>query len=254
MSDMANYSCKVFVGGFPFTCSNEDLIRTFSEFGKFTISWPNHRGLRPKNYAFLIFEDLSSVKRFVDKFPAGTKNYFVSFMVGMRTARVQVRPWDISEAIYCPNPKLTVNLRNTVFIGGILRTICAVDLAQAFAKFGEVVAASIDLDHDYHYPKGAGRVTFTDYCGYIAAMSSKRVDVTVGNEVKVYEIKPYITEMDCEHCYGSGIVNTKAKYFCSAASCLTYYCEHCWNEMHQPNSVLNRAHHQPYGGFHTSTY
>jgi len=248
---MEVYSRKVFVGGFPFTCSNEDLNRTFSKFGKFAISWPNHRGLRPKNYAFLIFDDSISVKRFVDQFPRGTKNYFVTFMVGMRSARVQVRPWNIVDAIYCPVPKRMVNLRHTVFIGGILRTIRAEDLADAFAKFGEVVAASIDLDHDYRYPKGAGRVTFGGHCGYIAAMTSKRIEMTIGNEVKVYEIKPYITEMDCENCYGRGVVNTKAKYFCSAASCLTYYCEQCWNQIHQPNSVMNRAHHEPYGGFHS---
>jgi|SRR3954462_2747408 RNA recognition motif-containing protein len=84
------YSSKVFVGGFPFTCSNDDLIKAFSAFGPFTISWPNHRGLRPKNYAFLIFESNDSVKRFVDAFPAGTKNFFVNFMVGMRSARVSL--------------------------------------------------------------------------------------------------------------------------------------------------------------------
>lgn len=68
-------------------------------------------------------------------------------------------------------------------------------MATAFSKFGEVVAATIDLDHDYRYPKGAGRVTFGSFQGYIAAMTTKRIEMTVGNEVKVYEIKPYITEM-----------------------------------------------------------
>lgn len=78
-------------------------------------------------------------------------------MVGIRSARVQVRPWgeifyrrinwllDTKDAVYCPQPKRMVNLRYTVFIGGILRTIRACDLAAAFSKFGEVVASTIDL-------------------------------------------------------------------------------------------------------------
>ena len=51
-------------------------------------------------------------------------------------------------------------------------------------KFGNVCYAAIDVDQDLKYPKGAGRVTFSDQTSYVAALSAKFVQFQTGGHLK----------------------------------------------------------------------
>lgn len=68
-------------------------------------------------------------------------------------------------------------------------------------QFGNVCYAGIDVDQDLKYPKGAGRVTFSDQTSYVAAISAKFVQLRIGeiskkviqNNEHIYEKIHYTT-------------------------------------------------------------
>ena len=50
--------------------------------------------------------------------------------------------------------------------------------------FGGVSRACIDTDTELRYPKGAGRVSFTNHSSYVAAITARFVQLQQGDIVK----------------------------------------------------------------------
>ncbi|KAI6240969.1 CBR-CPB-1 protein [Aphelenchoides fujianensis] len=230
----AMWSRKVFVGGLPAHVQDDELYRVFGAANRFTINRPNQSGaIRSKSYCFLIFENAER-GRYVDG------GFFADVWAGNRVVKVQIRPFNVYDAKYVADAERAVNLRLTVFVGGISRTSRAVDLVAAFSTFGEVAGVTIDLDPELLYPRGTARVFFASIAGYTRAMRQKVVHVRAAEEAKCYELKPFIFDNLCENCFSRSI----AKHFCGAPSCLSYYCDSCWNQVHAKNTT--RAHHRPF--------
>lgn len=99
---------------------------------------------------------------------------------------LQVRPWMLAEADYVLQPFMQISLRWAVFIGGVPRPIRAVELAHMIDElYGNVVMAGIDTDLPLKYPKGAGRVVFSDFHSYMRAITDKYVRLQHGDIDKV---------------------------------------------------------------------
>ncbi|CAD5233173.1 unnamed protein product [Bursaphelenchus xylophilus] len=249
-SEESIYSRKVFVGGLPMECTTGNLLQTFAQFGPVEVSWPTEKGGANRHthgYAFLIYQTEESVHQLIGNCRPNHDGYFMSVKIHGRACQVQVRPWNTADTDYVPQPDYCVDYRFTVFLGGVPRTIRAVDIAQAMSQFGQVAYVGIDVDQDFNYPKGAARVTFANPRSYTHAMAMKIVNLGVRNEVKSLEIKPYLIEdQTCEECCGSQPICVLAKYFCSEVSCLSYYCEDCWAVMHFEKKVVDRSRHMAY--------
>ena len=116
---------------------------------------------------------------------------------------VQIRPWRLSDADFVLDASLPLDPRKTVFVGGVPRplkagnflSLCAwcsrmqriallsfsVELAMIMDRlYGGVCYAGIDTDPELKYPKGAGRVAFSNQQSYIAAISARFVQLQHG--------------------------------------------------------------------------
>jgi len=57
------------------------------------------------------------------------------------------------------------------------------------------------------------------------------------------EVKPYVLDDQmCDECGGSRCAGKFAPFFCANVTCLQYYCEHCWAQIH---SSPGREFHKP---------
>ncbi|KHJ78562.1 hypothetical protein OESDEN_21815, partial [Oesophagostomum dentatum] len=95
--------------------------------------------------------------------------------------KVQIRPWRLADADYLVDVNVPINLRRVVFVGGVPRPIRAVELAHIMDRlYGSVACAGIDTDVEYKYPKGAGRVAFTNYNSYMRAITERYAQLSHG--------------------------------------------------------------------------
>lgn len=47
------------------------------------------------------------------------------------------------------------------------------------------------------------------------------------------EVKPYVLDDQmCDECQGARCGGKFAPFFCANVTCLQYYCEHCWAQIH----------------------
>lgn len=95
---------------------------------------------------------------------------------------VQIRPWRLSDADFVLDASMPLDPRKTVFVGGVPRPLKAVELAMIMDRlYGGVCYAGIDTDPELKYPKGAGRVAFSNQQSYIAAISARFVQLQHGD-------------------------------------------------------------------------
>ncbi|VDM54884.1 unnamed protein product [Angiostrongylus costaricensis] len=249
------YSRKVFIGGLPIDIEEDELIEAFNRFGPLGVDWPNKNeskcNYKPKGYAFLIFDREASVRKLVESCTVDEEKLFYLINTPFDTEkslilnqRVQIRPWRLADADYLVDVNIPINLRRVVFVGGVPRPIRAVELAHIMDRmYGSVACAGIDTDVEYKYPKGAGRVAFTNYNSYIKAIKDRYVQLTHGEIDKMVEIKPYVLDDQlCDECIDEKNGGKHAPFFCPHLECLQYYCEPCWTAMH---SSPSREHHRP---------
>ncbi|KAI6219803.1 Cytoplasmic polyadenylation element binding protein 3 [Aphelenchoides fujianensis] len=252
------YSRKVFVGGVPADLDEQEFLAIFRRFGKLTADWPTRLDLAPRphaapasankcrfGYVFLIYADERSVHLLLGACSVVQGEYFMRMPVQDGLKRVvQVRPWRLAEADFLVDPFMRVNLRFAVFIGGVPRPIRAAELAHAInVLYGNVVMAGIDTDVPLKYPKGAGRVVFSDFHSYMRAISDRFVRVRHGDLDRIVEVKPYVLDdQRCDECHGELSDQRVAPFFCPSPECLQYYCEKCWAVLH---ACGRRAKHRP---------
>ncbi|CAJ0949489.1 unnamed protein product [Ranitomeya imitator] len=298
------YSRKVFVGGLPPDIDEDEITASFRRFGPLIVDWPHKAESKsyfpPKGYAFLLFQDESSVQALIDacieedsklylcvssptikdKPVDGRKFGFRSefraqvlfkaveslrlsgvilpvpedekfqgfysklFIVPKKDGAVQIRPWNLSDSDFVMDGSQPLDPRKTIFVGGVPRPLRAVELAMIMDRlYGGVCYAGIDTDPELKYPKGAGRVAFSNQQSYIAAISARFVQLQHGEIDKRVEVKPYVLDDQlCDECQGARCSGKFAPFFCANVTCLQYYCEYCWAAIH---SRAGREFHKP---------
>ncbi|XP_064422840.1 cytoplasmic polyadenylation element-binding protein 4 isoform X2 [Latimeria chalumnae] len=213
------YSRKVFVGGLP-----PDI---------------------DEGYAFLLFQDESSVQALIDAcIEEDGKLYLCVSSPTIKDKPVQIRPWNLSDSDFVMDGSQPLDPRKTIFVGGVPRPLRAVELAMIMDRlYGGVCYAGIDTDPELKYPKGAGRVAFSNQQSYIAAISARFVQLQHGEIDKRVEVKPYVLDDQlCDECQGARCGGKFAPFFCANVTCLQYYCEYCWAAIH---SRAGREFHKP---------
>ncbi|MEQ2219430.1 Cytoplasmic polyadenylation element-binding protein 4 [Xenoophorus captivus] len=186
-------------------------------------------GLPPdidEGYAFLLFQDESSVQALIDAcIEEDGKLYLCVSSPTIKDKPVSLKPHPFS--LCCSGFYLTL-----------------VELAMIMDRlYGGVCYAGIDTDPELKYPKGAGRVAFSNQQSYIAAISARFVQLQHGEIDKRVEVKPYVLDDQlCDECQGTRCGGKFAPFFCANVTCLQYYCEYCWAAIH---SRAGREFHKP---------
>lgn len=231
------FSRKVFVGGLPPDIDEHEITNSFRQFGPLLVDWPHKSESRshfpPKGYAFILFRDENSVTQLLHKcFWERGKWYYVVSSPSTKSKNVQIRPWCLNDNECYFDPSSNINPRLTIFIGGVPRPLRASDLAALINdQFGNVTYAGIDVDAELKYPKGAGRVTFSDEKSYVSAIKSRFCFLQGSEHDKRVEIKPYVLDdQQCDHCGGVRNAAKPAPFFCPTE--LAYFCEICWKDHH----------------------
>ncbi|KAK7110940.1 cytoplasmic polyadenylation element-binding protein 2-like [Littorina saxatilis] len=243
------FSRKVFVGGLPPDIDEEEITAAFRRFGPLVVDWPHKAESKsyfpPKGYCFLIFQDELSVQNLIEMcLVDDDKLYWCVSSPTMKDKPVQIRPWTLSDSDFVMDGSQPLDPRKTIFVGGVPRPLRAVELAMIMDRlYGGVCYAGIDTDPELKYPKGAGRVAFSNQQSYIAAISARFVQLQHGDIDKRVEVKPYVLDDQmCDECHGSRCAGKFAPFFCANVTCLQYYCEYCWAQIH---SRPGREFHKP---------
>uniref|UniRef100_A0A8C6UTW6 Cytoplasmic polyadenylation element binding protein 4a n=1 Tax=Neogobius melanostomus TaxID=47308 RepID=A0A8C6UTW6_9GOBI len=243
------YSRKVFVGGLPPDIDEDEITASFRRFGHLFVDWPHKAESKsyfpPKGYAFLLFQDESSVQALIDAcIQEDGKLYLCVSSPTIKDKPVQIRPWNLNDSDFVMDGSQPLDPRKTIFVGGVPRPLRAVELAMIMDRlYGGVCYAGIDTDPELKYPKGAGRVAFSNQQSYIAAISARFVQLQHGEIDKRVEVKPYVLDDQlCDECQGTRCGGKFAPFFCANVTCLQYYCEYCWAAIH---SRAGREFHKP---------
>ncbi|OCT69966.1 cytoplasmic polyadenylation element-binding protein 3 isoform X2 [Xenopus laevis] len=243
------YSRKVFVGGLPPDIDEDEITASFRRFGPLVVDWPHKAESKsyfpPKGYAFLLFQDESSVQALIDAcLEEDGKLYLCVSSPTIKDKPVQIRPWNLSDSDFVMDGSQPLDPRKTIFVGGVPRPLRAVELAMIMDRlYGGVCYAGIDTDPELKYPKGAGRVAFSNQQSYIAAISARFVQLQHNDIDKRVEVKPYVLDDQmCDECQGTRCSGKFAPFFCANVTCLQYYCEFCWASIH---SRAGREFHKP---------
>ncbi|XP_052470862.1 cytoplasmic polyadenylation element-binding protein 4 isoform X1 [Carassius gibelio] len=243
------FSRKVFVGGLPPDIDEDEITASFRRFGHLFVDWPHKAESKsyfpPKGYAFLLFQDESSVQALIDAcMEEDGKLYLCVSSPTIKDKPVQIRPWNLNDSDFVMDGSQPLDPRKTIFVGGVPRPLRAVELAMIMDRlYGGVCYAGIDTDPELKYPKGAGRVAFSNQQSYIAAISARFVQLQHGEIDKRVEVKPYVLDDQlCDECQGTRCGGKFAPFFCANVTCLQYYCEYCWAAIH---SRAGREFHKP---------
>uniref|UniRef100_A0A8C6TZT8 Cytoplasmic polyadenylation element binding protein 3 n=1 Tax=Neogobius melanostomus TaxID=47308 RepID=A0A8C6TZT8_9GOBI len=243
------FSRKVFVGGLPPDIDEDEITNSFRRFGHLVVDWPHKAESKsyfpPKGYAFLLFQEESSVQALIDScIEEDHKLYLCVSSPTIKDKPVQIRPWNLSDSDFVMDGSQPLDPRKTIFVGGVPRPLRAVELAMIMDRlYGGVCYAGIDTDPELKYPKGAGRVAFSNQQSYIAAISARFVQLQHNDIDKRVEVKPYVLDDQmCDECQGARCGGKFAPFFCANVTCLQYYCEFCWASIH---SRAGREFHKP---------
>lgn len=130
-----------------------------------------------------ILQDEGSVQQLIDAcIQDEDKLYLCVSSPTIKDKPVQIRPWRLSDADFVLDASMPLDPRKTVFVGGVPRPLKAVELAMIMDRlYGGVCYAGIDTDPELKYPKGAGRVAFSNQQSYIAAISARFVQLQHGD-------------------------------------------------------------------------
>ncbi|TRY55896.1 hypothetical protein DNTS_029137 [Danionella cerebrum] len=172
------------------------------------------------SYAFLLFQEESSVQALIDSCIEEDGKLYLC----VSSPTIKDKP--------CGKPSYASVL------------VCSVELAMIMDRlYGGVCYAGIDTDPELKYPKGAGRVAFSNQQSYIAAISARFVQLQHNDIDKRVEVKPYVLDDQmCDECQGARCGGKFAPFFCANVTCLQYYCEFCWASIH---SRAGRDFHKP---------
>ncbi|KAG7277507.1 hypothetical protein CRUP_030669 [Coryphaenoides rupestris] len=193
------------------TAWRDEITSSFRRFGHLVVDWPHKAESKsyfpPKGYAFLLFQEESAVQALMEAcLEDDGKLYLCVSSPTIKDKPVQIRPWNLSDSDFVMDGSQPLDPRKTIFVGGVPRPLRAIELALIMDRlYGGVCYAGIDTDPELKYPKGAGRV----------------------------EVKPYVLDDQlCDECQGARCGGKFAPFFCANVTCLQYYCEFCWANIH----------------------
>ncbi|NXS02096.1 CPEB4 protein, partial [Oxylabes madagascariensis] len=237
------YSRKVFVGGLPPDIDEDEITASFRRFGPLIVDWPHKAESKsyfpPKGYAFLLFQDESSVQALIDACIEEDGKLYLC----VSSPTIKDKP--VSGIVRaCTIPGRCFESKEPALERCLVLLCAAVELAMIMDRlYGGVCYAGIDTDPELKYPKGAGRVAFSNQQSYIAAISARFVQLQHGEIDKRVEVKPYVLDDQlCDECQGARCGGKFAPFFCANVTCLQYYCEYCWAAIH---SRAGREFHKP---------
>uniref|UniRef100_A0A671RQJ6 Cytoplasmic polyadenylation element-binding protein 2-like n=1 Tax=Sinocyclocheilus anshuiensis TaxID=1608454 RepID=A0A671RQJ6_9TELE len=240
---------EVIVNVIPIILFLYEITSSFRRFGHLVVDWPHKAESKsyfpPKGYAFLLFQEESSVQALIEAcLEEDGKLYLCVSSPTIKDKPVQIRPWNLNDSDFVMDGSQPLDPRKTIFVGGVPRPLRAVELAMIMDRlYGGVCYAGIDTDPELKYPKGAGRVAFSNQQSYIAAISARFVQLQHGDIDKRVEVKPYVLDDQlCDECQGARCGGKFAPFFCANVTCLQYYCEFCWANIH---SRAGREFHKP---------
>lgn len=111
------------------------------------------------------------------------KHYICISSSSIKDKPVQIRPWCLNDTDFILDNLQPIDPRKTIFVGGVPRPLKSSELALIMNKlYGGVCYAGIDIDPELKYPKGAGRVSFTNQQSFVNAISSRFVQLNY-NEI-----------------------------------------------------------------------
>ncbi|XP_015232296.1 PREDICTED: cytoplasmic polyadenylation element-binding protein 4-like [Cyprinodon variegatus] len=227
-----------------------DIMRAEQDSLKGRYTFPHQGGDVPlplNDVQKLITRCFSCYKRTAGPFAASRCSSTIEFACKLAASAdrsVQIRPWNLNDSDFVMDGSQPLDPRKTIFVGGVPRPLRAVELAMIMDRlYGGVCYAGIDTDPELKYPKGAGRVAFSNQQSYIAAISARFVQLQHGEIDKRVEVKPYVLDDQlCDECQGTRCGGKFAPFFCANVTCLQYYCEYCWAAIH---SRAGREFHKP---------
>lgn len=129
-----------------------------------------------------MYKDEIAVQRLIDCcIMQDGKLYLCVSSPTIKDKPVQIRPWNLADADFVMDGSQPLDPRKTIFVGGVPRPLRAVELAMIMDRlYGGVCYAGIDVDPELKYPKGAGRVAFSNQQSYIAAISARFIQLQHG--------------------------------------------------------------------------
>jgi hypothetical protein len=167
-NSFCKYSRKVFIGGLPpdidesiklihfqlfmmplnsNSPSLDEIFLQFRHFGELVVDWPHKSDSKstfpPKGYAFLIFEQESSVEELIRYCFVDRDKYYICISsssvrdkpVSVNLAitwksnifnsniKVQIRPWCLTDTVYLLDNNNPIDVRRTIFVGGVPRPL-----------------------------------------------------------------------------------------------------------------------------------
>ncbi|XP_021249628.1 cytoplasmic polyadenylation element-binding protein 2 isoform X2 [Numida meleagris] len=124
------FSRKVFVGGLPPDIDEDEITASFRRFGPLVVDWPHKAESKsyfpPKGYAFLLFQEESSVQALIDAcIEEDGKLYLCVSSPTIKDKPVQIRPWNLSDSDFVMDGSQPLDPRKTIFVGGVPRPLRA---------------------------------------------------------------------------------------------------------------------------------
>ncbi|CAD5229699.1 unnamed protein product [Bursaphelenchus okinawaensis] len=239
------YSTKIFVGGIPLGTTDAYLRQCFGAYDLCEVNWPGKKKFEdsPANgYCFIQFRHAEAVRAVLNSCDYRDGRY--CYALGRRRDIVQIRPWRLNDSTFTISTLWSRFVRLSVFVGGLPRTLKAMELFDYVQKkFGNVLHCSIELEFETSYPKGAARVIFGDIDSYRAAAAAGHLEHQWYPEnhfnTRSVEFKPFVYKnIECEVCSSA----TSKTEFCPGKECLLYYCAQCYNNVHRPGNGLYSFH------------
>lgn len=133
---------------------SDEITASFRRFGPLVVDWPHKAESKsyfpPKGYAFLLFQDESSVQQLIEScITEEDKLYLYVSSPTIKDKAVQIRPWRLSDADFVLNGSMTLDPRKTVFVGGVPRPLRACKLPLnlvAIVVFGIITVSILQLN------------------------------------------------------------------------------------------------------------
>jgi cytoplasmic polyadenylation element-binding protein len=105
-----------------------EMINYFQYYGSLLVDWPHKTETKsmfpPKGYAFLIFDKEQSVQDLIRACTVENGKLYVSISSSsMQGKHVQVKPWCLNDSSCVVDETQAINLRRTVFVGGVPRPL-----------------------------------------------------------------------------------------------------------------------------------
>ncbi|KAI6646090.1 RNA-binding protein Musashi-like protein Rbp6-like [Oopsacas minuta] len=166
---------KIFVGGLPYSTSDDELNRVFSRFGEISevVVMKYSLTKRSRGFGFVTFADAASVDRVLNEHEREP--------IVLNRKKI-----DPKRAI---PKKITARRTKKLFVGGISSDTSQDDVYDYFKDFGNIVEAMLIFDKSTNKHKGFGFVTY-DKCDTVDEICCQQFHFINGKKVETKRAQP----------------------------------------------------------------